>query len=122
MILTGLLPSMKYTSATNGVVVQNSPACEVTELGNIGVIDGADILINGRYPEHGYAQNQQSSFVIRVMDGTGIIASRDSNVNLTEGDVVFVEKGEVYYFEGQGLRLFMASTPAWNLEQYSSAE
>lgn len=113
---------MLYKSKDEAIVHQNSPSCEVREFGSVGAIDGADIVINGRYPEEGYSVNEVSSFVIRVLGGIGVLAGRDSSANLIEGDVAFVEKGKAYYFEGQNLALFMASTPTWSPEQYSNVD
>lgn len=89
------------------------------EFGNIGSIDGADITINGRYPETGYSLNEKSSFVIRILGGEGLLVGNNDKIAVREGDVVFVEKGEPYYFEGKNLLLFMASSPAWHPDQYS---
>ena len=111
---------MLHRNQDEATVHRNSPSCEVKEFGNIGAIDGADILINGRYPENGYSINQLSSFVVRILSGSGKLATRDEDIDLAAGDVAFVEKGEAYYFEGQNLTLFMASTPAWRPEQYSN--
>lgn len=113
---------MLYKSKDEATIHQNSPSCEVKEFGGIETIDGADILIDGRYPETGFSLNEESSFVIRVLDGTGTLAVQGSSQQLAEGDVAFIEKGEAYYFEGQNLSLFMASTPAWNPEQYSNVD
>lgn len=113
---------MKFSPNSSAKIHQNSLSCEVKEFGDVGTIDGADIVINGRYPERGYSVNEISSFVIRVLGGTGVLATRNDSIRLTEGDVAFVGKGEVYYFEGQNLALFMASTPAWSPKQYSNID
>jgi len=111
---------MLHTSKDEAATKQNGPACEVKEFGGIVSIDGADIVIDGRYPEEGYSVNEVSSFVIRVLNGTGTLALQGNLVSLAEGDVAFVENGEAYYFEGQNLTIFMACTPAWNPEQYAN--
>jgi len=111
---------MLHRTKDEAVFHQNSPNCDVREFGNISAIDGADITINGRYPEEGHSVNEISSFVVRVLSGTGMLVTRDGHGELAAGDVAFVERGEAYYFEGKNLILFMASTPAWTLEQYSN--
>lgn len=113
---------MLYRSKDEATVHQNSTSCEVKEFGGIGTIDGADIVINGRYPETGFSLNRESSVVVRILSGTGMLAGRDSRQQLAEGDVAFVEEGEAYYFEGKNLTLFMASTPAWSPKQYSNVD
>lgn len=113
---------MLHKSKDEAVIHRNSQSCEVKELGSITSIDGADIVINGRYPDTGYSLNEASSFVIRMLSGSGIIATRDGNAELKKGDVVFIEKGEACYFEGQNLTLFMASSPAWTPGQYSNID
>lgn len=101
---------------------QNGPNCRVLEYGNNGSIDGADIEINGRYPEINFALNEKSDMVIRVLSGIGKLATKRAEVTLNAGDVAFVEHGEAYYFEGKDLLLFMACTPAWSPEQHSEVE
>ena len=113
---------MLHKPKDEAVTKRNGPTCEVKEFGGIASIDGADIVIDGRYPAEGYSVNKASSFVIRVLNGTGTLAVRGYQTSLTEGDVAFVENGEAYYFEGQNLAIFMACTPAWAPEQYTNVE
>lgn len=113
---------MKHTTRSAADTHQNSPNCHVLEYGNSGSIDGADIEINGRYPETNFALNEESDMVIRVLSGMGKLATKRAEVMLSVGDVAFVEHGEAYYFEGNELQLFMACTPAWKPKQYSEVE
>lgn len=113
---------MKYVSANSAEQKQNSESCEVREFGNIETIDGADIVINGRYPEVGFAMNENSDMVARVLSGSGRIITKKVETSLNLGDVVFVEKQEAYYLEGDKLELFMVCAPAWKLEQYKNVE
>ena len=113
---------MKKVANNSAQVHENSPSCKVFEFGNISSIDAADIHINGRYPEQEFAINRKSDFVVRVLSGLGRVATKTSETELSSGDVVFVSRGEAYYFEGEELKMFMACTPAWNPEQYSEIE
>lgn len=96
----------------------NSESCTVWEYGGIGAIDGADARIDGRYPEVGYALNEVSDMSVRILSGTGRLATQHTAADLIAGDVAFVPHGEAYFFEGQSLSFFMACTPAWSAEQY----
>lgn len=96
----------------------NSPSCSVWEYGSAGAIDAADALVDGRYPEQGFALNEISDMSVRVLSGVGKLATRQVNVALASGDVVMIPHGEPYYFEGKKLAFFMACSPAWISDQY----
>lgn len=113
---------MKHKKLSQAQKHKNSPTCVVYEFGSNGSIDGADIEINGRYPEANFALNEQSDLVIRILSGSGKLVTKTAEATLSVGDVAFVEHGEVYYFEGQDLKLFMACTPAWDPAQYKEVK
>jgi len=107
-----------YKAKREAILHQNSASCSVYDFGGIGVIDGADISIHGRYPENGFAVNAKSDLVIRIISGSGKLITGDCEAILSPGDVAFIERAEAYCFEGKNLELFMACTPAWSPKQY----
>lgn len=80
-------------------------------------INAAVIKLNGRYPEKGMAVNMGCKEMGYVVEGTGKLIVEDKTVELKKGDVVLIEAGERYYWEGK-LIMFMPCTPAWTPEQH----
>lgn len=92
--------------------------CKVVEFGVIGDSDLAEARINGRYPKEGFAFNEYSDMMIRVISGAGAVAMRSTSHELATGDVVRIEKQTPYYYEGDELQILMISSPAWSSDQY----
>ncbi len=113
---------MKHISKSSAQEHANSPSCTVWEYGSEGAMDAADALVNGRYPETGFALNEVSDMSVRVLGGTGKLATKQVIVDVVAGDVVIIPHGEAYYFEGQNLKFFMACSPVWSPEQYKEVE
>lgn len=113
---------MTGINRVSGKEFSNSASCQVTEYGSVGEADMAEALINGRYPEIGFAVNHESNMMVRVIAGTGIIAVRGAEYELHPGSVVCVDKETPYYYEGNSLHIVMVCSPAWTLEQYSNVE
>ena len=113
---------MLHTPKDQATRHENSPSCTVWEYGNQGAMDGADALVNGRYPEKGFALNDVSDMSIRIIGGGGYIATKQAIIDVKAGDVAIIPHGEPYYFEGIDLRFFMACSPAWSLAQYKEIE
>lgn len=109
---------MKYTTFSQATVHDNSSTCTVHEYGAGGNIDMAVANINGRYPEHGSVVNEVSDEAMYVIAGAGQIATNDTTVTVSEGDVVLIEAGEAYYFEGAALKVAMSCTPPWSPDQH----
>jgi mannose-6-phosphate isomerase-like protein (cupin superfamily) len=84
-------------------------------------INGAVIELTGRYPEAGRVVNVKCKLLAYVMKGSGKIVVDGQETNLKEGDMVFVEPGEKYFWDG-ALTLFMPCAPAWYPEQYQEVE
>ena len=77
--------------------------------------------INGRFPSHGYAINKGCKEMAHVLSGTGTLVVNDKVYNLEKDDVVLVNKGEMYYWEGN-MRLGVPCAPAWTPEQHIELE
>ena len=56
-----------------------------------------------------------------VIKGSGKIIIEEKGVELKEGDLVLVEPGEKYFWEGN-LVMFVPCTPAWHPEQHKEVE
>lgn len=72
--------------------------------------------INGRYPEKGYAQNLECKEICYILEGVGTINKKDETYNFKKGDVVFIDKEEIYFWEGS-CKIIMICNPAWYKEQ-----
>lgn len=121
---------MKYTPFEKAPKRYN-PNAVTSEYGGNGNIDGAYVEINGTYPPEAgtWAVNTQSDMSIFAHSGEGKIevryteeetgrqVTRETKVALGKRAHVLIERSEEYRFEGDGLGVFIASTPPWNPEQ-----
>jgi mannose-6-phosphate isomerase-like protein (cupin superfamily) len=109
---------MKYMPKADTQAFKNGASCVVFEYGGDDSLSGAVAVINGRYPEAGWAMNERSKEMVYVISGTGVFATQETSIQLHEADVVLIDTHEPYSFEGSELRLFMPTTPAWTPDQY----
>lgn len=109
---------MKYISRQQATSSTNSPVCTAIEypLGDAD-INAAVIKLTGRYPDTGWVVNEKCKEMAYVLAGSGIVCVEGKVCKLNTGDVVLIEAGEKYYWEGT-LELFMPCTPAWFPEQH----
>ncbi|MDP1722819.1 MAG: hypothetical protein Q8L37_06465 [Candidatus Gottesmanbacteria bacterium] len=80
-------------------------------------ISGAITEINGRYPEQGFAINEVCKEIAFVVSGSGHIVTSDQARPISVGDLIFLDKGESFAWEGT-LTLFMATTPKFDPRQH----
>jgi mannose-6-phosphate isomerase-like protein (cupin superfamily) len=80
-------------------------------------INVAIIELTGRYPSAGRVVNLECKELAYVMKGSGKVVIEDQEINLGEGDMVLMEPGEKFFWDGN-LTLFMPCAPAWYPEQY----
>lgn len=80
-------------------------------------INIALIKITGRYPENGYTTNELCKEIAYVVEGEGRVVVEGKEIEIKNGDVVFLEPREKFYWEGN-LTMVMSCTPAWTLEQH----
>lgn len=113
---------MKHIKQSQAVPYKNSETCTAYEyaLGD-EAINGAVIQLAGRYPVDGLAQNEVSKELVYVLQGEGNVVVEEVTTTLGQGDQVLIQPGEKYYFEGT-MKLFIACTPAWTLEQHRVLE
>ncbi|MFA6131646.1 MAG: cupin domain-containing protein [Patescibacteria group bacterium] len=84
-------------------------------------LNGAIIELTGRYPEKGRVVNLKCKELAYVIKGSGKVAVDDKETNLKEGDLILIQPGEKYFWDGN-LTLFVPCAPAWNPEQYKEVE
>jgi len=109
---------MKFVSLSSAQKFENTPSCIVYEYGGDTSLSGAIAEIHGRYPEDGWAVNDEVKEMVFVLEGTGRVVTKSSEVQLKKDDMALIDKGEAYFFEGNALRIFMPTTPAWTPDQH----
>ena len=82
----------------------------------------ASALINGRYPEEKRAINTECEEVYYVISGSGIVHSEKGDFAISEGDLYFFEKGEIYWVEGAQLLVSLVNAPVWTPAQHKIVE
>lgn len=80
-------------------------------------INFAIINVYGRSPEEGYQVNTLCKEVLYIISGNGVMYSKDKKYDFSSGDVLVIEKGEEYAFEGE-FEAAVPCTPAWTSEQH----
>ena len=110
--------SMKHIQKSDAEKFENSKDCFGLNypMGDPD-INAAVIQIKGRYPEQGRTLNEQCKELAYVISGKGKVCVEDKEYQLHKEDMIFIDKGERYYFEGNML-LFVPCTPAWSPEQH----
>jgi len=78
----------------------------------------ATAFIDGRFPIEKRTVNLECEEVYYVLAGSGIIHSEKGEFEISEGDLYFFEKGEIYWVEGNKLSLVLVNTPKWSVEQH----
>jgi len=84
-------------------------------------INGAVIELNGRYPDKGRTVNLECKEMAYIIKGSGRLVVEDKEIRLEEGDLLLIEAGEKFFWEGN-MQIFMPCTPAWNPEQHKEVE
>lgn len=114
---------MKIVKSTQTNLLKNSQKCIAIEypMGDKD-INGAVIKINGRYPQQGRVVNQKCKELAFVLKGNGKLFIEGNEVVVEKDDLVLLEPGERYYWEGNRLEMFMPCTPAWYPAQHQEVE
>jgi len=109
---------MKISFIHRAINKANSTACSVTEYAlNHEMLDVAIATISGRYPDERRVVNQQCDELAYVLEGEGKLILNHEEHKLSAGDVVLIEAGEKYYWEGN-MKLFLSCRPAWKKDQH----
>ena len=109
---------MKLVKFEESQEFRNGEKCTVVEY----PLDDKDInfstgVISGRYPDEGYCVNEECKELIYVMEGNGTLNKKDEKIEFSRGDIVLIDKGEVYYWDAH-CTIAMPCTPAWYPEQH----
>jgi len=109
---------MKISFKNQAIEKVNSTACRVLEYTiNNELLDMAIATISGRHPVERRIVNHQCDELVYVFEGEGKIILNHEEHNLSSGDVVLIEAGEIYFWEGN-MKLFISCRPAWSPEQH----
>lgn len=113
---------MKIIKKDKAKRFENSSSCAGVEyrLGD-KEIDGAVVNINGRYPDKDRVVNLKCKELAYVLGGEGRIIIESNEIKLEKGDLVLIEPGEKYYWNGN-LEMFISCTPAWYPEQHQETK
>lgn len=113
---------MKIITKNQTIERKNNEACVVTEFPlDDNLIDFAVIKITDRYPDAGYAINQKCKEIVYIQDGNGKVVVNNKEYLLHAGDLVLIEAGEKFYWEGE-MNLFISCRPAFTIEQHKIVE
>ncbi len=110
---------MKIVKKYKAVSIVNSDTSKLLEYSvelNDKDIDFAINTINGRYPETGYCSNTKCKELAYILEGSGSLNKKDEYLEFNQGDLLLIDKEEVYYWEGN-CKIIMICTPAWYKEQ-----
>lgn len=109
---------MKISFKQQATEKKNSETCSLTEYAlNDEMLDVAIATLNGRYPVERRTVNEQCDELAYVFEGEGRIVINNEEYTLSTGDVVLIEAGEKYFWEGN-MKLFLSCRPAWKKEQH----
>lgn len=110
---------MKIVKKNNAKDIRNSDTSKILEYSidlNDKDIDFCINTISGRYPEKGYCTNEKCKEICFVLEGKGTLNKKDESINFGEGDIILIDKEEIYYWDGN-CEIIMICTPAWYKEQ-----
>lgn len=111
---------MKIVPSSQANKIQMSPAATVWEFTiEDKSVSGAIAQIKDRYPEKGFVVNEVSKELAFVIAGKGCIVSPIQKHPISVGDLIFLNNGESYVWEG-ALTLFMANTPKFDPGQHKN--
>ena len=97
---------------------KNSEVCIVTEhCIDDETIDFVTVKIMGRYPNAKHAVNQKCKEIVYIHEGNGKVGVNGEEYAINAGDVVLIEAGEKFYWEGN-MSLSISCRPAWTKEQH----
>lgn len=101
-------------------IIPVSPSFKITEYGHLGQgkTNGTVAEVNGRYPKSGWGRNTISDELVYVISGSGSIEMPDTKLELEEGDVAYIPKGQSIAWVGNDLKVFIPCMPAWTSEQH----
>ena len=114
---------MKYIKKENAEIGQNSDICKTKEY-SFGDkdIDLGIATVTGRFPQKGYAMNEISKELVYVLEGEGILCTKEQTIHFSKGDSILILPNEKYYYETKHAVLSLTCTPAWSINQHKTFE
>jgi mannose-6-phosphate isomerase-like protein (cupin superfamily) len=113
---------MKIARKNQVIERKNSDICIVTEYPMLDKdLDFAIVGISGRYPESQRAVNTVCKEIVYVQQGTGKVIVNGIDYKLNMGDIVLIEAGEKFYWEGD-MTLNIACHPAFSIDQHQHVD
>lgn len=110
---------MKIVKHNEAKEIKNSDTSKLKEYSialNDKDIDFCINTIKGRYPEKGYCTNEECKELCYILEGNGTINKKGEKIDFQQGDVILIEKSEIYFWNGN-CKIIMICTPAWYKEQ-----
>jgi mannose-6-phosphate isomerase-like protein (cupin superfamily) len=96
----------------------NSPKCIAYEYPFTDKdINIAFIEIKGRYPDKDRVTNKVCKEIVFVVKGKGKIEVDGKELLISEGDSIFIQPSQKYFFEGN-LEIITSCHPTWYSEQH----
>lgn len=110
---------MEFVKLQDAIKKETSPSCVVMEypMQNRGMSIGVAEM-SGRYPDRGWALNQKCIEMGYVIRGSGKLVTETESVDLSEGDVVLIPRGQKYYWDG-AMSVVLPTTPPWSPDQHA---
>ncbi len=109
---------MKKIAAAEAESFQHGETCLMSEYRlEDDRLDAATAKVSGRYPDEGWVLNRVSAETAYVLAGSGKLVTEDGETSLETGDVVLIEPGEKFHWDGK-MTLFVTCAPAWKYGQY----
>ncbi|MDR2641142.1 MAG: hypothetical protein LBC61_07885 [Candidatus Peribacteria bacterium] len=59
--------------------------------------------------------------LVYVLEGFGTLNTKNEVINFEKGDVLLINKGDMYFWDGN-CKLILVCTPPWYKEQYKLCE
>lgn len=113
---------MKIIRTTQTKKVVNSRYCTAIEYPlNDKDINGAKIILKGRFPDTGWTVNLICKEIAYILKGSGKLVVEGKEYSVSRGDLAFIEPKEKFYWEGN-MEIFMPCAPAWYPEQHKVIE
>lgn len=106
---------MKIIKKEDADILKNSDTSSLLEYSIKLNEKNIDLCINtiiGRYPEKGYCTNKVCQEICYILEGKGSINKKDEVIDFKAGDVIFVDKNDIYFWNGE-CKIIMVCTPAW---------
>ena len=84
-------------------------------------INGAVIELSVRYPNKNRVTNLECKEMAYIIEGSGKIIIKNKEIKFSEGDLILIDKGEKYFWEGN-TTMFTSCTPVWYPEQHKEVK